>query len=168
MSTSAMFSALPVFLFAFFGLVASIVLFIHIIRRMPQSNEIDVESISTTQASAETTIAEVPLLINAFKEEDVTTTSLPTRPSQHFKTGLVVEHTFASTIPENDPRPIVKVVRYTPLKQDEAGSWDLNARIPNIMLSTVQSEKHVIIEQQHNLEYTAQSCITEEWISSSP
>ncbi|EEB97510.1 hypothetical protein MPER_03154 [Moniliophthora perniciosa FA553] len=121
MSTSAMFSALPVFLFAFFGLVASIVLFIHIIRRMPQSNEIDVEvnsifissfiaykSISTTQASAETTIAEVPLLINAFKEEDVTTTSLPTRPSQHFKTGLVVEHTFASTIPENDPRPMSK------------------------------------------------------------
>ncbi|EEB90856.1 hypothetical protein MPER_10885 [Moniliophthora perniciosa FA553] len=161
-STSAIFSALPVLLFAFFGLVASAVLFIHIIRRrMLQSSEIDVE------ASAETTTIEVPLLVNAFKEDDTITTSLPTRPSQHFKAGLVVEHTFASTIPERDPMPIVKVVRYTPLKQSETGSWDLNTRIPNVTLSTVQSEKHVVIEQ-HDLEYAAQSCIVEEWVSSSP
>ncbi|ESK95631.1 hypothetical protein Moror_12603 [Moniliophthora roreri MCA 2997] len=162
-SASAVFSALPVLLFAFFGLVACIALFVHVIRRMMRrSSEIDVE------ASAEKTTTEATLLVNAFKEEETVPTLLPTRPSQRFKTGLVVEHTFASTYPENDPQPVVRVVRYTPLKQNEAGSWDLAARVPNVTLSIVQNEKHIVIEQPHDLEYAAQSCIIEEWAPSLP
>ncbi|ESK88664.1 hypothetical protein Moror_3067 [Moniliophthora roreri MCA 2997] len=164
-STPAILSALPVMLFAFLGLITTMVLFIHLIRRVLRKySEIDVE------AAAATTITEAPLLVSAFKEEEASTahTSLPSRPSQRFNVGLVAEHTFTSVSQDHNPQPLVKVVRYTPLKQNEAGSWDLVTRVPNVTLSIVQNEKHVVIEQQHDLDCAAQSCVIEEWVPSLP
>ncbi|EEB91080.1 hypothetical protein MPER_10627, partial [Moniliophthora perniciosa FA553] len=108
-STSAILGALPVLLFAFFGLMAIMALFVHLIRRaLRQSSEIDVE------AAAATTITEAPLLVNAFREEEtsIAHASLPSRPSQRFNVGLVAEHTFTSASQDHDPQPVVKVIRH--------------------------------------------------------